>query len=262
MRSGSKRWPRSRALQRSHTPWAGGGEGGGRRCKGGEKGAQGGGAGGASTEESAKEAPACFCKIGKWACAACCPGPSPALPPHPAAHLYRRDLVCGQLARREQAGDGGVHNGGLLGRAAGEGMAQPLAQLRCGEGGAPGIMSWALGRVAATQVVQRHQPGQQCTALALRSGSKTTASQRHTAWPAHSAAQHSTAQHTCARWPVWSTEHSSRVPLSAITRRCTSNRGASVRQAAGAGAPGGVQQQGSSNRATARCVLRNGGGSA
>ena len=31
-----------------------------------------------------------------------------------------------------------------------------------------------------------------------------------------------------ARWPVVSTLHSSRVPLSAISRRCTSNRGASA----------------------------------
>ena len=49
-----------------------------------------------------------------------------------AAHLHRRDVLFAELAGREHAGDGGVHNGGLLGRAAGEGVVQPLAQLRRG----------------------------------------------------------------------------------------------------------------------------------
>ena len=44
--------------------------------------------------------------------------------------LHRLNLLLRQLLRGEQAREGGMHNRALLGRPAGEGMPQPLAQLQ------------------------------------------------------------------------------------------------------------------------------------
>lgn len=65
-------------------------------------------------------------------------------------HLHRGNLLLAELAGGEQAGNGGVHNGGLLGRTAGEGVVQPLAQLWAG---------WELGgSVSVPASRQRHMP--------------------------------------------------------------------------------------------------------
>lgn len=56
----------------------------------------------------------------------------------PLPHLHRRNVFFAELAGREHAGNGGMHNGRLLGRPAGEGVAQPLAQLHSRVAGVDG----------------------------------------------------------------------------------------------------------------------------
>ena len=131
------------------------------------------------------------------------------------ADLHSVDFLPRELALRQHARDRRVHDGGLLGGAAGEGVPQALAQLPGG----------ARGRGRGRGLDHDNCCMLTCTCL-----------------PPPTQNQHATsplqdcffdcnlhflpAGHTWARLPVWSTLHSSSVPLSAISSRCTSNRGA------------------------------------